>query len=544
MRRGQVDRSRVGFSARALALVLGLALCAAGPAFAQEPAPEVSQEPAVVPAATPDAVTTVDQPAMPVATEQPVVEPASPASEAESATPAPATPQPSPPAPTPAAVPASTSPSPASPQRALPTEAGAPTQAIDPASAIAEMEAAPPAAGVPDRSKPARSCLSAERKPVRRFARVQRLKGRVQASRPPATTVIDLRIDDSVCPGDLIESGPGSEAVLIAEDRTLVAIRADARLEVTEYRAERKPTDRMSLRLVKGGMRVVSGWLAKLNRAEYKVLTPTATIGIRGTDHEVLVLETASSAQPPDPPGTYNKVNRGGTLISTAAGELPLDAGQAGFADAAGTAAPTLLAQVPALFLPSEFDPEVDLFSNAAAAALASALFAFGAAVEVFDEDDESPEKPAGVVAPAAPACPDAEAAAREWLAAFDRAVSARDRAGLLALLTADARLLSKARGERGTEIESVLTPEQFTAMSIDWPIQVDAYQHRREALITRVLPPVEGEACGRVVVQSQVIEEGRLGGTDPMRLESREDYVLVQRDGIWRAIEASETQR
>lgn len=403
------------------------------------------------------------------------------------------------------------------------------------APAIAEMEAAPPAAGVPDRPKPARTCVNAERKPMRRFAKVQRVKGTVRASRMPSTTAVELRVDDSVCPGDLIESGAASEAVLIAEDRTLVAIRAEARLEVTDYRAERKPTDRMSLKLVKGGMRVVSGWLAKLNRADYKVLTPTATIGIRGTDHEVLVLEAASTAQPPDPPGTYNKVNRGGTLISTAAGELPLDAGQAGFADAAGAAAPTLLASIPALFLPSEFDPEIDLFSDGAAAALASALFAFNSVVEVFE--DEAPAKPAE------PACPDAEAAAKAWLAAFDAAVDARDRPALRALLADPARLLSKARGELGTEIESVLTPEQFVSMSVDWPTQVDGYQHRREALITRVLPPLEGETCGRLAVQSQVIELGRLGG-DPMRLESREDYVLIQRDGRWLATEAAETQR
>ena len=40
-------------------------------------------------------------------------------------------------------------------------------------------------------------------------------------------------------------------------------------------------------RLVRGGFRAISGLIGKADRQSYKVTTPVATIGIRGTDYEV-----------------------------------------------------------------------------------------------------------------------------------------------------------------------------------------------------------------------------------------------------------------
>ena len=52
---------------------------------------------------------------------------------------------------------------------------------------------------------------------------------------------------------------------------------------VTAAQGSSSGTSRAFFRLVKGGFRSVSGVIGKLNREDYRVSTPVATIGIRGT---------------------------------------------------------------------------------------------------------------------------------------------------------------------------------------------------------------------------------------------------------------------
>ena len=44
--------------------------------------------------------------------------------------------------------------------------------------------------------------------------------------------------------------------------------------------------NRSALSLLKGAMRAITGYIGRSNRDGYRIETPTATIGIRGTDHE------------------------------------------------------------------------------------------------------------------------------------------------------------------------------------------------------------------------------------------------------------------
>jgi hypothetical protein len=50
--------------------------------------------------------------------------------------------------------------------------------------------------------------------------------------------------------------------------------------------------------LLKGGFRSVSGLIGKLNPDEYRVATPVATIGIRGTDYLVVVCDANCATDP------------------------------------------------------------------------------------------------------------------------------------------------------------------------------------------------------------------------------------------------------
>jgi hypothetical protein len=58
------------------------------------------------------------------------------------------------------------------------------------------------------------------------------------------------------------------------------------------------PNSRAFFRLLKGGFRTVSGLIGKADVNAYKVSTPVATIGIRGTDYIVVLCDTACANDP------------------------------------------------------------------------------------------------------------------------------------------------------------------------------------------------------------------------------------------------------
>ena len=57
-------------------------------------------------------------------------------------------------------------------------------------------------------------------------------------------------------------------------------------------------TGRAFFRLLKGGFRAVTGLVGRRDRSNYRVATPVATIGIRGTDYVVVMIDPAIAADP------------------------------------------------------------------------------------------------------------------------------------------------------------------------------------------------------------------------------------------------------
>jgi hypothetical protein len=153
--------------------------------------------------------------------------------------------------------------------------------------------------------------------------KVMMLTGQATALSPDGT-VRRLAKNDDVFSGDLINSGVGSYVNIKFADGAFFLLRPDTRFEVQDYHYEDpaapaasetpKPaatasapkkatpptsapttplttasaarsssTSRAFFRLVKGGFRSVSGLIGKISREDYRVETPVATIGIRGT---------------------------------------------------------------------------------------------------------------------------------------------------------------------------------------------------------------------------------------------------------------------
>ena len=87
--------------------------------------------------------------------------------------------------------------------------------------------------------------------------------------------------------GDVINTQAKSTSVLEFIDTTQVALRPNSRFVVEnyEYQPEQPIADKAEFKLVKGGLRTLTGLIGKRGSADaFSLKSETATIGIRGTD--------------------------------------------------------------------------------------------------------------------------------------------------------------------------------------------------------------------------------------------------------------------
>ncbi|MDB5804634.1 MAG: hypothetical protein JWN73_1956 [Betaproteobacteria bacterium] len=145
-------------------------------------------------------------------------------------------------------------------------------------------------------------------------------------------------------PGDTVMTGRDGEVHLVMDDNGLIALRPGTRLKIEVYTAAGTADDGVVLNLFRGTFRSVTGWIGKTAPSKYSIRTPSATIGIRGTDHEPMVIDEGPDA------GTYDKVNEGGSTLTTGFGKVDVAPQQAGFAPRGALVAPQVLAVVPPLF--------------------------------------------------------------------------------------------------------------------------------------------------------------------------------------------------
>src|SRR5262245_44606185 len=115
--------------------------------------------------------------------------------------------------------------------------------------------------------------------------------------------------------GDTLITGPTGSAQIRMTDGGLVAVRPDTQLKLDQYvfNGREDRSERKIVSLIKGGFRAITGLIGNRNKDNYRILTPSATIGIRGTDHEPVVIPAGAPGG--FQPGTYDRVYRGATII-------------------------------------------------------------------------------------------------------------------------------------------------------------------------------------------------------------------------------------
>lgn len=404
-----------------------------------------------------------------------------------------------------------------------------------------------------------------------RFASVGRISGEITATAGETGPSRTLRQDDVVYVGERILAGASAEAVLKTDDAGLIAIRPWAEFVAERFAAEGKPTDHFTLRLIKGGLRVISGWVGRINRAEYRVNATFVTIGIRGTDHEPYVMSTDLAQTLSQPEGIYDKVNRGGTTMEVEENRLDIDAGRVGYARTVRFMTrgmmtlllPVLLDKVPAFYVPGQFDDELDRLSPTADE---DALRALEERRKALPEQPPAevpvpaePPAPAPNVEPAAkpaaapaspapkPATPTADdcapdAVARTWLGELDAAIARRDAPAIVQKFAPEVSVRVTVLGGNDELTTLEIGRAELARSTIAAVGGLTDYQQRRLSIEGRAADGGAG-ACDRIGIRSVVIEQGRQNDT-PYRFESVEEFVLEQRAGLWLAIQAETTQQ
>lgn len=159
---------------------------------------------------------------------------------------------------------------------------------------------------------------------------------------------------DSLSEGETIRTGASGLAQVRLTDGGILSLRANTEMRLDKF-SYGGPTDTiasMIIALARGGFRSVTGMVGKVNPRGYVINTPTATLGIRGTDHEPYFIPQPQPGELPiGAPGTYDRVHEGRTFIRTAQGEVELRAGQTGFAELDG-GPPSALPAAPLFYRP------------------------------------------------------------------------------------------------------------------------------------------------------------------------------------------------
>jgi len=146
---------------------------------------------------------------------------------------------------------------------------------------------------------------------------------------------IDAQKNIQLLSGDTIITGVNGRVQLMMNDESVFDLKPNTEFLIEEFRYSTPVVlntnlndDKSFYRLMRGGFRTISGLIGKRNKKNYRVTTPVATIGIRGTQFTAdLCLDNC----PNQDNGLYVSVSNGGVILSNDTGQLSIDAGSSGF---------------------------------------------------------------------------------------------------------------------------------------------------------------------------------------------------------------------
>ncbi|HEY0973753.1 MAG TPA: FecR domain-containing protein [Solimonas sp.] len=170
-----------------------------------------------------------------------------------------------------------------------------------------------------------------------------------------------LKSGDTVQVGDQLVTGNRGQLSWVMDDGASHALAGNASLTLDQFS---KPASngggggRLLLSLTRGAFRAISGLIGKVGTDEYRVETPVATMGIRGTTYAAAwcqddCYDLSAGASRPMPNGLYVLVEDGLVEIRSGGGTLLVKAGQRAYVPAASEP-PRLVKVEPRVFLELE----------------------------------------------------------------------------------------------------------------------------------------------------------------------------------------------
>ncbi len=143
----------------------------------------------------------------------------------------------------------------------------------------------------------------------------------------PSALLTPLRPGEPIRTGDRVLTGADGRVELRFGDGALVVVQPKSDFLVEEFRYDQQE-ERSFFRLAKGAVRTVTGAIGKRRQEDFRLSTPTATIGIRGTDFETAENPCgATVCEPGERPGLVVTVYQGRVAVSNAAGTTEVPAG-------------------------------------------------------------------------------------------------------------------------------------------------------------------------------------------------------------------------
>lgn len=97
-------------------------------------------------------------------------------------------------------------------------------------------------------------------------------------------------VGEAIQAGDRIETGPHASVGFSLVDGTRMTMESDTQAAVETFQFNGTTQQgSLLLRLYRGTLRMITGWIAKTDPNAVQVVTPTSVIGVRGTDFIVHV---------------------------------------------------------------------------------------------------------------------------------------------------------------------------------------------------------------------------------------------------------------
>jgi len=184
-------------------------------------------------------------------------------------------------------------------------------------------------------------------------ANIANMKGDVRVGYNSAAP--DMRVQS----GQTVSTGPGAQVTLMFDDKQQVVLNENTSFKITDYRykADEPRNDRMVFDLLRGALRFVTGIIGARNRETVALRIPQATIGIRGTDFMVALVDQSG----------FTSVTHGAIGVSNGAGSTVFGEGSIGSVASSST----LATAIPASALPAAAS---GAFANLSAVALSAAV--------------------------------------------------------------------------------------------------------------------------------------------------------------------------